>query len=329
MPTNLPPEYYEVDKRYRAAKSDQEKITLLVELISTVPKHKGTEKLRATLSSRLAKLRAATQTRKKVSRQASLFQIEREGAGQVVVAGTTNVGKSALVEALTNAAPEVSASPYTTWTPTPGMLVVENVQIQLVDTPPLDRDYLEPELLELIRHADLLLLVVDLQTEPIRQLQRSLAILEANRIQPLHLDADHPDCEPPGCLPLLVAVNKCDDRDSEEIYEIFCQLMEGHWPCQPVSAASGYNLEDLKQAILHRLGVMRIYSKPPGKDPDLTVPFVMPRGSTVIEFASQIHLDFLRELKSARVWGSGVFDGQIVGRDHVLHDRDVVELRRR
>lgn len=329
MPTNLPPEYYEVDKRYRAAKSDQEKISLLVELISTVPKHKGTEKLRATLSSRLAKLREASQSRKKISRQASSFQIEPEGAGQVVVIGTTNVGKSALVEALTNATPEVSESPFTTWTPTPGMLVVENVQIQLVDTPPLDRDYLEPELLELIRNADLLLLVVDLQTDPIQQLKRTMAVLEANRIQLLDLAADHPDCEPPGCLPLLVAVNKCDDRDSEEVYEIFCQLMEQHWSCQPVSATTGYRQEDLKHAILDRMGVIRIYAKPPGKDPDMTVPFVMARGSTVIEFASQIHQDFLRELKSARVWGSGVFDGQTVGRDHVLHDGDIVELRRR
>jgi ribosome-interacting GTPase 1 len=329
MPTNLPPEYYEVDKRYRVAKSDQEKISLLVELISTVPKHKGTEKLRATLSSRLAKLREASQSRKKISRQASSFQIEPEGAGQVVVIGTTNVGKSALVEALTNATPEVSESPFTTWTPTPGMLVVENVQIQLVDTPPLDRDYLEPELLELIRNADLLLLVVDLQTDPIQQLKRTMAVLEANRIQLLDLAADHPDCEPPGCLPLLVAVNKCDDRDSEEVYEIFCQLMEQHWSCQPVSATTGYRQEDLKHAILDRMGVIRIYAKPPGKDPDMTVPFVMARGSTVIEFASQIHQDFLRELKSARVWGSGVFDGQTVGRDHVLHDGDIVELRRR
>lgn len=329
MPTNLPPEYYEVDKRFRAAKSDQEKISLLVELISTVPKHKGTEKLRATLSSRLAKLREASQSRKKTSRQASSFQIEREGAGQVVVIGTTNVGKSALVKALTNATPEVAASPYTTWTPTPGMLVVENVQIQLVDTPPLDRDYLEPELLELIRNADLILLVVDLQTDPIQQLKRAMAVLETNRIQLLDLAADHPDCEPPGCLPLMVAVNKCDDRDSEEVYEIFCQLMEEHWSCQPVSATTGHKLEDLKRAILDRLGVIRIYAKPPGKDPDMTVPFVMPRGSTVIEFASQIHQDFLRDLKSARLWGSGVFDGQTVGRDHVLHDGDIVELRRR
>jgi ribosome-interacting GTPase 1 len=127
----------------------------------------------------------------------------------------------------------------------------------------------------------------------------------------------------------LVAVNKCDDRDSEEVYEIFCQLMEQHWSCQPVSATTGYRQEDLKHAILDRMGVIRIYAKPPGKDPDMTVPFVMARGSTVIEFASQIHQDFLRELKSARVWGSGVFDGQTVGRDHVLHDGDIVELRRR
>jgi ribosome-interacting GTPase 1 len=72
---------------------------------------------------------------------------------------------------------------------------------------------------------------------------------------------------------------------------------------------------------------MRVYSKPPGNQPDLSAPFILEHGSTVEEFAEKVHRDFLLNLKSARVWGHDVYDGQMVGRDHVLHDGDVVELR--
>lgn len=144
MPTNLPPEALEAEQRYRAAKSVAEKIATLEEFISLIPKHKGTDKLRADLRRRLSKLKAeATQARKKVSKRDSAFHIEKEGAGQAVIIGPANVGKSALVATLTNATPEVSPAPYTTWEPTPGMMPIENIQVQLVDTPPLDRDYVE------------------------------------------------------------------------------------------------------------------------------------------------------------------------------------------
>ncbi len=104
----------------------------------------------------------------------------------MAIVGVTNVGKSALVAALTNATPEVSDAPYTTWEPTPGMMLVDNVQVQLIDTPPLSRDYVEPELMSLIRRSDLILLVVDVQTQPVQQLEESIAILEEHRIVPLH-----------------------------------------------------------------------------------------------------------------------------------------------
>lgn len=327
MPVNLPPEAIEAERRYRAAKSVAEKIACLEEFISTIPKHKGTDKLRAGLRKRLSKLKSAAQSRKGVSRQVSAFHIEKEDAGQVVVIGPTNVGKSALVAILTNAAPEVSPSPFTTWKPTPGMMPVENVQIQLVDTPPLNRDYVEPELLNLIRRSDLILLVVDLQTDPVQQLEDTIALLQEHRIVPLHLKDHYTEQRRLTFVPLLVLVNKCDDKDADEDFEIFCELLEDDWPLLPVSATTGRNLERLKQLVFERLEIMRIYSKPPGKEPDLTAPFVMKKGGTVAEFAEKIHRDFFDKLKSARVWGSATYDGQMVSRDHVLHDGDVVELR--
>ena len=152
MPTNLPPEYFEVEKRYKAARSPAEKAETLEELIGTIPKHKGTDKLRADLRRRLAKLKdSAAQSKKGTSRQESAYHIDKEGAGQVVVIGAPNVGKSALVRAVTNATPEVADFPFTTWAPTPGMMPYENTQFQLIDTPPLNRDYVEPDLMDLIK----------------------------------------------------------------------------------------------------------------------------------------------------------------------------------
>nr|MBC7245064.1 50S ribosome-binding GTPase [Chloroflexota bacterium] len=327
MPTNLPPEYFEVEKRFRAAKSPAEKVALLEELISTVPKHKGTDHLRADLRRRLSQLRAEARSKKGVSRRESVFRIEREGAGQVVVVGPANVGKSALVAALTNASPEVADYPYTTWEPTPGMMPVEDIQIQLVDTPPLDRDYVEPELIDLIRRSDLILLVVDVQTDPMGQLEEAIAILRENRIAPHHWRDQHSEDERLTFKPLLVLANKADDEQSDELYDVFCQLLDEEWPSLPVSAVTGRNLERLKKAVFEQLGIVRVYAKPPGKDPDFSAPFILKKGSTVQDLAGKVHKDFVEKLSTARVWGSAEFPGQMVQRDYVLHDKDVVELR--
>jgi len=327
MPINLPPEAIEAEKRYRAAGSVADKIATLEEFISTIPKHKGTDKLRADLRRKLSKLKSSSEGRKGVSRQVSAYHIDREGAGQVVVVGPTNVGKSALVAALTNANPDVADYPFTTWTPTPGMMPFENIQIQLVDTPPLDREFVEPDLLDLIRRADLVLLMVDLQTDPDEQLEATIAFLEENRIVPRRLKDRYAAERRLTFKPLLVLANKCDDASCDEVFEIFCQLLEDDWPLLPISVTNERNLEHLKRVVFEQLEMMRVYSKPPGREPDLSAPFLLEQGSNVEEFAGKVHQDFLQNLKTARVWGSGVYDGQMVGRDHVLHDGDVVELR--
>ena len=327
MPTNLPAEAIDAEQRYRAAESAAEKIACLEELLSAIPKHKGTDRLRSDYRRRLSQLKTEAKTRKGASRRESAFRIEREGAGRVVIVGPTNVGKSALVVTLTNATPEVAASPFTTWKPTPGMMLIEDIQVQLIDTPPLNRDFLEPEFFDLIRRSDLLLLVVDLRTDPVGQLQDAIALLREHHIVPIHLRAQYDEERGTTFIPLLVLVNKYDDEDSDEDFEILCELLEDDWPLLPISAATGRNLDRMKQLVIEKLEIIRVYSKPPNKDPDLSAPFVMKKGGTVEDFAGKVHHDFLDKLKMVRVWGTGVFDGQMVPRDHVLHDRDVVELR--
>jgi ribosome-interacting GTPase 1 len=327
MPTNLPPDAQEAERRYREAETAEDKIAYLEEYISLIPKHKGTDHLRADLRRKLSKLKSSSQAKKGSGKQASPYHIDREGAGQVVVAGTTNVGKSSLVAALTNADPEVSEVPYTTWEPTPGMMDVGDVPVQLIDTPPLSQEYVDPEFMNLARRADLILLVIDLQGFPLQELEDAMSILGKHRIVPLHRQDQYDLSLRLTVKPFVVVVNKLDHESLDEDWEVLCELIEGEWPLVPVSALTGRNLDQLKQAVFERLGVIRVYSKPPGKEPNFSAPFVMKEGGTVEEFAGKVHKDFLDQLKAARVWGSGAFEGQMVSRDYVLHDGDVVELR--
>ena len=327
MATNLPPEYFEADKRYRAAKTPGEKISCIEELLRIVPKHKGTDKLRAGLRKRLSKLKTTAQAKKGTAKRESAFRIDKEGAGQVVLVGPANVGKSSLVSALTNATPEIADFPHTTWKPTPGMMPIENIQIQLVDTPPLNRDFMEPELLDLIRRSDYILVVVDLQTDPVHQLEESVAILQEHRIMPDHLKKLYSEQRGLIFIPFLVLTNKFDDDNFDENFEIFCELLENDWPSIPVSATTGHNLEQFKRMLFERLEIIRVYSKAPGREPDFKEPFILKKGDTVEKFAGKIHQDFASKLKTARLWGTAVYDGQLVQRDHVLSDNDIVELQ--
>ncbi len=327
MPTNLPPDYFKIEEEFRRARSNEEKIALLQEMMSVVPKHKGTDRLRADLRKKLAALKRAPKARKAVARYESPYHIEREGAGQVVLVGTPNTGKSALLRALTNAEPEVAPYPFTTWTPRPGMMRFENVQIQLIDTPPLNEEHVEHEMMNLIRRVDLILLVLDLQGYPIQAFEDALALLEEYRIAPLHRREAQGDERGWAFKPFLVLVNKSDEPSDDEDVAVLGELLGEEWTLLPVSAETGRNLDRMRRAVFDLLEIMRVYSKPPGEEPDRSAPFVLEKGSTVETFAAKVHGDFLKTLKTARIWGTDVYDGQMVGRDHVLQDGDVVELR--
>lgn len=326
MPANLPPAYFEAENRYREAKTPAEGIAALEEMLAIMPKHKGTDKLKADLRRRISKLKSKQQGKKKTGRRDSSHKIEREGVGQIVLIGPPNVGKSALVAALTNADPQVADFPHSTWKATPGMMYFEDIQIQLIDTPPIGKEYTEPWLVDMARQSDMILVVVDVQTDPLQQLDEAVSFLKEHRVAPLRLAHLYEGKGIWTFLPFLVVANKNDDPAIEENVEIFRSLLEDDWPLVSVSAKNGRNLDALKQTLFTSLEVIRVYTKAPGKEPDLSAPFVLKRGSKLEDLASKIHKDFLEKLKYARVWGRHVYDGQMVQRDHVLQDGDVVEL---
>jgi len=325
MPANLPPEYFQAEKRYRQAKTPEEKVEALEAMLSIIPKHKGTDKLRALLRSKVAKFSEESQRKLATGRRVDAYYVKKEGAGQVILVGLPNAGKSQLVAAVTEASPNVADYPYSTQNPTPGMMNFENIQIQLVDIPPIIDRGARPWLPNLRRGADLLLLMVDLSQDPTIQMETMFEELEKLRIKPIGRKESTEQWI--YQKKALVVGNKGDVEGSGENYRRLESQYGAEFPIVSISAKEGTGLEVLKKELYHRLEIIRVYTKAPGRKADLEDPVILRRGSTVEDFAQSIHKDFHAKLKFAQLWGSGKFDGQRVSREHILEDGDVIELR--
>ena len=323
MPANLTPDYLAAERSFREAKSPQEKIAALEEMLATIPKHKGTEKMQADIKRRLAKMRQAATERRAKGGGLDLFFVEKHGAGQIVLVGTPNSGKSALLAATTKARVVVAPYPFATHAPVPGMMPFEDVQIQLVDLPPVTPGNVVPGMTGTIRNADAILVCVDLgAADLLEQVETCQEVLESRGIV-------RPGREvPEGGLakPMIIVGTKADLPGAADNFAALKELHADLAPMVATSAETGQGLTDLARLCFDVLGVIRVYSKEPGKPADLRQPFILPRGSTVLNLAEAIHRDMAKELKRARIWGSEKYDGQPVQRDHVLADKDVIEL---
>jgi len=325
MPANLPPEYFEAEKRFKQASACSEKITALEDLISTIPKHKGTDKLRADLRRKLSQLRKEVISKKKGGR-GDLYVVQKEGASQIAIVGFPNSGKSSLLACLTNANPVIAEYPISTLTPLPGMMPFEDIQIQLVDLPPIGNESTDGWVSGILRYTDALLLILDMTDDP--EIQAELLIEQLQRWNIHLLSSKRPQVETNTGVSKrgLIVVNKNDLAVTEGSFIRLKEKYGDTCQCIAISALTKENLEELKRAIFEIAGIIRVYSKPPGKEPDLSTPFTIPSGSTVLGLAEFIHKDFLFNLKFARVWGSAKFEGQRVEKNHVLKDLDIVEF---
>jgi len=321
MPANLPPQYFDAEKTFRLAKTAPEKIVALEEMLAIMPKHKGTDHLRAELRAKIAKLTQALD-KKTATHRASML-IEKEGAGQVAVIGLPNSGKSQLVSTITNASPTAAEYPFTPPAATPGMMEFENIKIQLIDTPPLVPQSIEFWLPHMLRRADALLIIVDLSNAPLAQMEAITEQLGKMRI------SIGGRTEEEGILSqqkALIVGNKLDLENAGENYTALHNKYGRQLPVMAISTKEGTGLEELKQGVFRVLDIMRVYTKTPGQKADFTDPLILKKGSTMEDTAAEVHKDFRARLKYARVWGSGKHDGLMVKRNHVLQDGDVIEL---
>lgn len=324
MPANLPPQYLEAEKKYRLAKDPEEKIEALRVMLAVMPRHKGTDKLHAGLRRKIARLSQEAEKKYATARRAG-FYIRKEGAGQVILVGPANVGKSQLLAAVTEASPGIASYPFTTQTPIPGMMKFENIQIQLVDTPPIGHRDVRILLVNTLRGADLVAIVVDLGIEPVSQVETTLQSLAEARIEP---GTDNAAKVASGNYQkkMLLIGNKNDLENSSGNWEKLNSQYNALFPVISVSAGEGIGLEELKGAIFKALGIIRVHTKTPGSKIDLSEPVILKKGNTVQDAAESIHKDFRDKLKYTMVWGSGKYDGQKVSREHVLCDGDIVEF---
>lgn len=327
MPANLTPQYQKAETAYRRAQSAAERVDCLEQMLQLIPKHKGTEKLQADLKTRLKEARLEQQTESKAPRPGKVYKFPRQGAGTVIVLGGPNAGKSRLLKELTNAEPTVAEYPFSTHEPMPGMMRWEDVTVQLIDTPPIASGHVEPYLTGFVRSADLVLLCFDGSSDDAPEQTAAVLQLLADRKTRLSTETglDEDDLGVVHVKTLLV-VTRADDADVDARLELLRELAPLPFEIVRVEFDREESREELRHAIYRALGVMRVYTKRPGKPAEYDSPFTLPVGGTVEALASEVHRELAETLKYAKVWGTSARDGQTVGREHVLQDRDMVEL---
>lgn len=326
MPANLTPQYLEAEQVFKAAREPEARLAALDDMIRLIPKHKGTDHMLADLRRKRSELVDECEKAKIKGRRGPSFRILPEGGGQAALVGAPNAGKSSLLRALTKATPEVGDFPFTTREPVPGMMAYEDIAFQLIDTPPITAEFMFAWMVEICRNADAALLVADLSTDDALEHVEVVRARLAEKKVELVPRAPRQSDAPVRLVRTLLVGNKADAPDALDRLDVLAELLGKDYRRIAVSALTGQGLPELRALLFDFLEVIRVYSKMPGKKPDMDVPFVLPRGSTVMDLARKVHRDIAERLKFARLWGEGAFEGQSVKRDHALHDGDVVEL---
>jgi len=345
MPANLTPEYEKAELHYRQATSDEERLAGLQAMLSSIPKHKGTEKMQADIKRRISQLHREGQ-KAEHSKGPDPFHIPHSGAGQVVLTGPANSGKSSLLAATTHAEVKVADYPFTTVLPQPGMWSKDDVQIELVDTPPFTADHMPAGLMGAIRNADVVCLVIEATDGALDNAEMALAILSARGLVLRSVPRNELPIEDSSRRPGLIVATKADlapPGTIDALRELYAGgEAQGHSSAggEPrealrsrnrlevvaVSARTRLGLDDWFKRLWDLLAIIRVYSKEPGRPPDLHKPFVVHAGATVADLARQIHRDLPERMKFARLWGHSRFEGQQVHKTELLKDRDVVEI---
>lgn len=327
MPANLTPQYHKAENDYRRAQSAQEQLECLQEMLKLMPKHKGTDHLQADVKKKIKETREQVQVEKSAPKKGVTYKFPRQGAGQVVILGGPNSGKSRLVAELTNATPEVADYPFSTREPLPAMMEWEDVKLQLIDMPPITATMLEPYQINLTRSADAAVLCFDGSSDDSPEATAELLEQMSQRKTVLANESGFVEDDFSRIqIRTLFVVTRGNDADVEMRLEFLKEMVDLPFDPILVDLEDAGSCEALRRKIFELLGCIRIYTKTPGKPADYDAPFTIPVGGTVEDLALVIHRDLFDSMKFAKVWGTSAKDGQTVGREHVLADKDLVEL---
>lgn len=252
------------------------------------------------------------------ARQYDPFEIPMSGVGRIALFGLSNVGKSTLMNAITNTEVEVGSYLNTTTIGQAGACAVQGVIFQIVDLPgflDFKEDWtISKQIVRVTRTSDAIMMVIDLTMDIDRQLDFLTQQLEDAKIL----------VEGESEYKIAIIASKGDLPGSKETYQ---ELLKVKWDVYPIAYNNEESLEKLKESLFNLLKVIRVYTKPPGKKPNLDEPFVIRKGACISDVAEKIHTSFIKRFRYAKIWGkSSQFDGQQVGLDHVLNDEDVIEL---
>lgn len=331
MPTNVTAEYKKAEAEYKAAREPQDRLAALREMLRTIPKHKGTEHLQADIKTRIKELNEELAGPKKGGRRGGPPTAFRpEGAAQISLLGPPNTGKSTLHDALTGSGADTGPYDFTTLYPQPGMLMVEDIGIQLIDLPPISSEHPVPWIANALQPADGALLVVDLSHPGcVADVEDLVRLLADRRIRligdwPRGADAAEDTDDPfVKLLPTVLVAAKADEIENvDEELAVVEELLDLDLPTLKVSVARG-EIEHLGRWLFEALGVVRVYTESAAKRDDR--PYTIRRGQTVIDVAEQVHKDLAANFKYARLIRAGEPERQ-VGRDYELSDGDRIEI---
>jgi ribosome-interacting GTPase 1 len=343
MPTNVTPDYKRAEEAFRAAKTTDEKIARLEDMITLLPKHKGTDHLFADLKRRLAKLKEEAEAGAGRHGGHAGPEIGREGAAQVVLVGATGAGKSSILQRLTHAQPEIGDWPFVTRILQPGMAHYEDAPIQLVDSPAIAPGTMPVHLLGVVRGSDGVLFVADLSRDTLLDdFETTIALFAEHHVRLVRERADPHDRDAVRCL---VVANKTDAPGAADRLTLLRELVADRLETVPCSCAPDAgerrplngSVADLPGVLFRWLRIVRVYTRTPGQHFERTKPFTVFEGGTVGDVCALVHKDFAERLRFARLWRGpaaaallaphgGGGEPLTVSRAEPVHDGDVLEL---